>query len=313
MKLNFMFVIQRMLELSGRLTLPNLSSMLLIGKLRYIQSVYEEPEYRNPDTLIRDFLPPVLRWLCMLQAKMRQSKLRLDPFYYYLLARTKYYDQVFIDAICSNTKLIINIGCGSDTRAYRFSELLRHKGIHVLECDQRQSIFVKEQLAKRRWCTDHITYVAIDLNADTWPELEHWITNVHSTVLVILEGVSPYVDEKSFNRFLRFMAEKLHVGSRLVYDFKIASAEDDFGKDVLNHTPFRLPATKRNIIAYHKTLGYELEQMELSSELSSRLLPSLSGSGARLFAKDCLLQLTVAKIRSCGYNSSLAASPTGAS
>ena len=268
MKLDVMLVIQRMLELLGRLMLPNRSSTMYVGKLRYIQSVYEVPEYRNPDTLVRDFLPPVLRCLCMLQAKMQLSKLRSSPFYYYLIARTIYYDKVFIDTMCSNIKYIINIGCGSDTRAYRFIQDLKQNEINVLECDQPRSIFIKQQLAKRKWRTDNITYVSIDLNAAaSWRDLEYRLAEIPSTVLVMLEGVSPYIDEESFNRFLNFIAVKLHVGSRIAYDYKIRGVDDDFGSDGRTRRPFRLPATKKDIIAYHEALGYRLEHMELSSEL----------------------------------------------
>jgi len=295
MKLDVMLVIQRVLELSGRLMLPNQSNMMSVGKLRYIQSVYEAPEYRNPDKLIRDFLPPVLRWICMLQAKMRLSNLRLNPFYYYLIARTIYYDQVFIDAMCGNIKYIINIGCGSDTRAYRFIQDLKQNEINVIECDQPQSIFIKQQLAERKWRTDNITYVSIDLNAASWRDLEYRLAEIPSTVLVMLEGVSPYIDEESFNRFLNFIAVKLHVGSRIAYDYKIRGVADDFGSGGRTRRPFRLPATKKDIIAYHEALGYKLEHMELSSELSSRLLPNLVRSCACLFTEDCLLKLTVAK------------------
>ena len=41
MKPNIILFIQRALEFSGRLTLPNLSNSVGIAKLRYIQSVYE--------------------------------------------------------------------------------------------------------------------------------------------------------------------------------------------------------------------------------------------------------------------------------
>ena len=294
MKLDVMLVIQRVLE-AGCQMLPNRSNMMSVGRCRYIQSVYEVPEYRNPDTFIRDLLPPVLRWLFLLKAKMRLSKLRLNPFYYYILARTKYYDQVFTDAISRNIKYIINIGCGSDTRAYRFSQVLNQQQIKVLECDQPHSIFTKRQLAKRMWCTDHVAYVPIDLNADSWPELEYQLAQIPSAALVVLEGVSPYIDEESFTRFLNFIAVKLRVGSCIAYDYKIRSVDDDFGRGDRTKRPFRLPATKKDIIAYHEALGYKLEYMELSSELSLRLLPNLVRSGTRLFAEDCLLRLTVAK------------------
>jgi len=295
MKRNILFMIQRVLEVSRRLTLPNLSNSISVAKLRYIQSLYETPEYRNPDTLVRDLLPLPVRALSVLQAKIQLSKLQLYPFYYYLIARTKYYDQVFTEAIGSNTGFIINIGCGTDTRAYRFAEDLKKKKIKIFECDQPQSISIKEKIAKRKWQTDHITYVPIDLNDSSWPDLEDRLAEIRYPVCVILEGVSPYIYEDSFDRFLNFIAVKLKPGSRIAYDYKIRGIADDFGRNGHIKRPFRLSATKKDIIAYHEALGYTLEHMELSSELTSRLLPNLVRSDACLFTEDCLLKLTVAQ------------------
>ena len=69
MRPNILLVIERALEFSGHLVLPNLSNSVGIAKLRYIQSIGETREYRNPDTLVHGLLPAPLRWLSMLQAK----------------------------------------------------------------------------------------------------------------------------------------------------------------------------------------------------------------------------------------------------
>ena len=276
MKPNIILFIQRALELSGHLTLPNLSNSIGIAKLRYIQSVYETSEYRNPDTLIHGLLPAPLRWLSMLQGKIQLSKLRRRPFYYYLIARTRHYDQVFIDATSSNVKYVINIGCGTDTRAYRFAAALKQQGKKVLECDQAETIAVKQRLAERIWPTDHVTYVSIDLNDNLWPDLEHRLNKIPSAALVMLEGVSLYIDELSFGRFLQFLAVKLKPGSVIAYDYKIRSTAVDVHPDDPSNRLFRLPATKNDVISYHEALGFKVKHLELSSELLPRLLPNVA-------------------------------------
>jgi hypothetical protein len=47
--------------------------------------------------------------------------------------------------------------------------------------------------------------------------------------------------------------------------------------------------------AFHEALGFRLESMELSSELSVRLLPDLDAGAAPLFREDGLVHLRVAK------------------
>src|ERR1043166_6560012 len=121
------------------MALPNLSNSMYVARLRYIQSIHESLECRNPDTLVQHFILTLERWRIPWLGREELSKLREDPFYYYLVARTKYYDQVVNDAIADGVQQIVCVGCGSDTRAYRFEPLLRSRGISVLECDQPEA------------------------------------------------------------------------------------------------------------------------------------------------------------------------------
>jgi methyltransferase (TIGR00027 family) len=210
------------------------------------------------------------------------------PFYYYLIARTRYYDQVLSNAIDSNIGCIVNIGCGADTRAYRFAEQLKSHGIKMVECDQATSIAIKQQLASRQWQTDHVTYVSVDLNDHGCSNLEHRLDAIPCPALVMLEGVSPYIQATSFNRLLQFLVVKLRPGSVVAYDYKMRGFDGGENRNV-----FRLPVTKHDVIAYHEALGYRVQHLELSSELSSRLLGDFTTSHAGSFGEDGLLKLTL--------------------
>jgi methyltransferase (TIGR00027 family) len=268
------------------MNLPNLTGMLNVGELRYIQSLCEATEYRNPDVLVGAFLSMQRRLACLVRGRFFKSWLRAKPFYHYLLARTKYYDEVFLDAVRDSVGCVVNIGCGSDTRAYRFQHLLRQKGVSVLECDQPQAIEAKQKIARRHWPTDHIQYVALDLHDGDWNDLMRRLEG-RRPVLVMMEGVSPYVSQRPFEAFLRALAARLDPRSVVAYDFKIVDTVEDFGLTVKVQQPFRLPAERKRVAAYHAALGFELRHMELSSELSKRLLPQ----APLLFDRDCLLRL----------------------
>jgi len=157
------------------MALRNLSNSMYVARLRYIQTIYEPPELRNPDTLVRYFIPVLLRFRTVWLGKKTLAKLRADPFYYYLVARTRYYDRVFRDAIANGVQRIVGVGCGSDTRAYRFKDELCSKGVKVLECDQAEIISEKQRLTKRWRHFGHVEHLAIDLNDGAWPKLESWL------------------------------------------------------------------------------------------------------------------------------------------
>lgn len=274
--------------------LPNLSKLMHVAHLRYIQSIHESPERRNPDTLVRHFIPLLARLRTAWLGREELSKLRADPFYYYLVARTKYYDQVVNDAVSDGVQQIVNVGCGSDTRAYRFKHLLCSKGVKVLECDQPNAIHAKQQVAKRWRRFDHVEYLPIDLNDDTWPELEHWLGDrTRRKALVLMEGVSPYVNSSNFGKFLVLLATRLSPGSHVAYDFKICGVHDDFGRVGRIQEPFRLSRASDEVATFHEAHGLRLEHMELSSELCARLLPGLAESAGALFSEDGLVRLQV--------------------
>lgn len=275
------------------MTLPNLSNSMYVAQLRHIQSIHESPERRNPDTLVRHFLPVLKRIRTAWIGQEQLSRLRADPFYYYLVARTKYYDEVVRAAVNDGVKHMIMVGCGSDTRAYRFKDLLCGNGVKVLECDQPESILIKQVMTRRWQILDYVTYLPIDLNDGAWPELESRLHQSGETkTLVLMEGVSPYVNSEPFGRFLRLLSTRLAPGSLLTYDFKLAGVKDDFGRKGRTDAPFRLPAAVDQVEAFHATYGLRLEYMEPGDEMCTRLLPGLDPL-AQMFTEDGLVRLRI--------------------
>ena len=114
------------------------SNSMAVAEFRYLQSLHEQRELQNPDGLVGQFLPLFRRWRCRWLSHRKIALLRTRPFYYYLVARTRYYDKIFLDAIADHVQFIINVGCGVDTRAYRFEHVLRQKGVKVLEVTTRK-------------------------------------------------------------------------------------------------------------------------------------------------------------------------------
>lgn len=275
------------------MAIPNLSNSLYVAKLRYIQAIHEAGERKNPDTLVKHFIPVLERLRYTWIGESDMAKLRADPFYYYLVARTKYYDQVFRDAILAGARQIIGVGCGSDTRAYRFEDLLRANDVQVLECDQAESIEAKQRVAKRWRTATYVQHLPIDLNDGSWPELERRLQGWRDVpALVMMEGVSPYVDTRPFGDFLSLLADRLRPGSLVAYDFKLVGVKDDFGQEGRTERPFRLTSSAAEVQAFHERHGFIMDACLLSSELGARELPAVNGA-ANTFDEDCLVRLRV--------------------
>ncbi len=270
------------------------SNSLKVAERRYIQSIHERTELQNPDRLVGLFLPLVRRWRCRWLSQGTIAALQTDPIYYYLLARTRYYDTVFLNAITADVQYIINIGCGTDTRAYRFEQALRNKNVKILECDQPKAIQIKQDLAKRVGSNGNLAYISIDLNQDRWADFETWLgKNKTVKALVFMEGVAPYINAETFAKFLRFLAKNLSRGSRVAYDFKLRGFDETFDGDGRTPKLFRLGAGREEVVVFHKEIGYQLDHMEGSADLTTRLLAGLNVSRSCLFIEDALIQLEV--------------------
>jgi hypothetical protein len=110
-------------------------------------------------------------------------------------------------------------------------------------------------------------------------------------VLVLLEGVSPYIIESSFAKLLKSIAEIAPLGSRVAYDALINGKVDFNGQEKL----FRLSTAKEEIIAFHEAMGYTVGRLEFGPELSRRLLPDVGPEYTSLSADNCTIVLTVAR------------------
>jgi len=275
--------------------LPDHSNCMSVGWKRYIQSVREPSERRNPDSLVRIFFPLWQRWRSAWFGRQELAELRASPFYYFLVARTRHYDAVFTDAVEAGVRLIVNIGCGSDTRAHRFVSLLRGRGVRVLECDFPDLIEAKREAVKR-WRAEHVDYLPLDLNAGEWPALAMRFREPGSVkTLVLMEGVSHYIEKIAFERFLAFLGDALPGGSIVAYDFKLRGVDDAFGRTDRARTPFRLPPAPDVVAAFHGDRGLRLDRMVLSADLTARLLPGLEPPPRGMFTEDGLITLTAAR------------------
>jgi methyltransferase (TIGR00027 family) len=272
--------------------------MVKIGQLRYIQTKFESGEYRNPDNLSQALLSKGQLLGAIVRGLFRIGRLRRIPFYYYVVARTKYYDDVFSAAIAQGFDAIVNIGCGSDTRAHRFAAALETAGCAVVECDQAGAIEAKCRMAARKWPANTIIYQAIDLNDSTWPALERTLRcRGWNKVLVMMEGVSPYINLDSFVAFLGFLANTLPVESRIAYDFKLFGSADDFGKSDRTARPFRLSCDITSVTDFHRRVGLVVDYLAHGPEVSLQYLPALQSMGTPLFVADALVQTHIPRQR----------------
>jgi len=268
--------------------LPNLSYLMRVGELRYIQNAYESGSLQNPDYAVGDLLSWTQKALCDFKGRFFLTRLKKNSFYNYVAVRTTYYDKVFKSAIDLNLQGIVNIGCGTDTRSRRFQASLTNQNIPVFELDQEESISRKKVLASKVWPDLNVEYLPLDLNSSNWPSLTEVFEKCsQKPILVMLEGVSPYIESEAFIRFLSTLKSNLHPDSKVAYDFKRTDLQFSFGKTDIVKSPFRLSTDHAEVENFHENLGFQVTNFESSSSLCASL-----GDSYPIFEEDLLLSLS---------------------
>ena len=101
-------------------------------------------EFKNekfgPDDLAEYFLPPHFRFFLRFNRIRANTKNKLNVFLpglnEYMIARTAYFDRLFVDALNNKTPQIVLLGAGYDSRAYRFAK--SNHGTRIFELDIAQ-------------------------------------------------------------------------------------------------------------------------------------------------------------------------------
>jgi methyltransferase (TIGR00027 family) len=190
-------------------------------------STREEIEYfRGPDNMAEIFLPLFAKiilnvpWL----RKMFMNKVAPSGIYEYVIARTKLFDAVFLDALEQGFPQIVLLGAGMDTRALRFAD--RNNGTKVFELDIERTQQPKIEILNRKRVTfpDELIFVPIDFNKQSLSEtlfLAGYQENQKS--LFLWEGVTMYLNADAVEQTLKFIKDCSQNGSKVVFDYIYAS------------------------------------------------------------------------------------------
>ena len=270
---------------------PDKHNLFAVARIRYVQSHLETGVKRGPDHVIATLLPSEERRA----AEERFGELRAMPIYEYLLARTLYYDGIFKQTFEKGIRQVLVLAAGMDTRGYRFAAGCRSHGVRVLGADLPQAIDVKRQCVRALGSPDHVQYRPVDLEKvdyGVWFRASGF--HDEKPVLVLAEGITPYLTRRAVRRFLRF-ASSLPVGSRVVYDFKKKGVNDSFAA----RGPFRLRRTFRllgdleHIVEFHENFGLRVEDV-IDAE---QVLDLLEFNADKQFLEDVIVSLAVSGIR----------------
>ena len=186
----------------------------------------------GPDYLAEYFLPSHFRFFLRFKKIRENTKEKLNGFLpglnEYMITRTVYFDNLFVDALKKQFPQIVLLGAGYDTRAYRFAGL--NKGTKVFELDILPTQNRKKTCLKkaRIEIPQDVKLVPIDFNKESLSDvLEDAGYKEQEKTLFIWEGVSYYLDAESVDATLGFVSHTSHPDSIVAFDYTVTLSEEN--------------------------------------------------------------------------------------
>ena len=171
--------------------------------------------------LVPAFFKLILRFpgFCHLYHKYFAPK----GIYEYVIARTKYIDAVFMDALKKGFDQTVIFGAGFDSRAQRFNRL--NKKTKIFELDALVTQSAKSQAFKEKdiMIPENLIYVPINFIKESLAEkLAEAGFEKNRKTLFLLEGVTMYLTDDAIDKTFTLIRDVAGKGSWLVFDYVYA-------------------------------------------------------------------------------------------
>ena len=166
-----------------------------------------------------------------------QIERRFAGHHYYVIARTRYFDDLLQQRLAGGAEQLVILGAGYDSRPYRFADRL--SGVQVFEVDHPATSAAKQ--AKIRALIGEIpanvSYVAVDFTVDNFADklLASGYRTTRPTVF-LWEGVTPYLDQAAVDAVLGFVTTNAAAGSAIVFDYILRSVVEGTARYVGRRT-----------------------------------------------------------------------------
>jgi methyltransferase (TIGR00027 family) len=193
---------------------------------RAVSSLEEDDCYRSDDTIALQLLPARIK-LIFGNPPVRKYIYRLIPakgMYEYVIARTKYIDAVFKEALAGRFDQILIFGAGFDTRALRFREISGTTKIFELDAAITQEAKIAQYHKRGLTIPPNLTFIQIDFDKDSLSaKLEAAGFDRHKKSLFVLEGLLMYLQPESVDETFRIIRDFAGTGSQVVFDHVYSS------------------------------------------------------------------------------------------
>jgi methyltransferase (TIGR00027 family) len=149
---------------------------------------------------------------------------RFAGHHYYVIARTRYFDDLLQQRLAGGAEQLVILGAGYDSRPYRFADRLAD--VQVFEVDHPATSTAKQAKIGALFgkLPANVAYVAVDFTVDKLADklLGCGYCATRPTVF-LWEGVTPYLNLEAVDAVLSFVTANAAAGSAIVFDYVLRS------------------------------------------------------------------------------------------
>lgn len=247
---------------------------IITASLRALSNYEEEEKVRINDCFAEIFLPDK-RKIPLIDKNAREMIKKAIPkgLYEYVIARTKYFDKVFIEAVKNNIDQIVFLGAGYDSRPYRFNNLISKTKIFEVDTKPTQEHKISLLHKNKIDINERIKYVAVDFEKDNLFEIigESGFNKLKKT-LFIWEGVTFYLSTNTVIQMLKMIKENSASGSRVCFDFQTIANSSELIKTDLKDETIKFGVENGKIEIFVSENGYYIVEHITSKDMEEMFL-----------------------------------------
>ncbi|MFZ7137552.1 MAG: class I SAM-dependent methyltransferase [archaeon] len=281
------------------------STATIVCFFRACANKEKNEQIRGPDHLAKIYMKGIDSFILKLhKITLPIAKRKAPQVYEYIIARTKFFDTIFEQALLENLPQIVFLGAGYDTRPYRFKDCIKQTQIFELDSSPTQKMkqrFLKESDIS---VPEQLHYVSINFNTQNLGEvLAEAGFDVNKRTLFIWEGVTEYLTPEAVDSTLSFIHKTsgTTVAFNYIYKSVVDGTCDCYGaKEILKATaesdePYQFGIEEGKIEQFLRERGFDTVSHYTAKELEKKYLTTDDGKlFGRISGYVCLV-LAVAK------------------
>jgi methyltransferase (TIGR00027 family) len=253
---------------------------MIMASLRALATYESDLNLRVQDNLAELFLPTD-RKTSLNDENGRSTVKQAIPkgLYEYVIARTKYFDEVFTKALSDEIPQIVFLGAGYDSRPYRFREMLGETRIYEMDAVSTQTHKLEILRTNGIGIPQNVNYVPINFETEDLVStlLNAGVDPLQET-LFLWEGVTFYLSFRAVVQILQSLKNNFKKYPRLCFDFQTVSANQELIDTGLKNETIKFGIKSGEIDEFVKDNGYHVVDYLDFENMEERYLLMVNGN-----------------------------------